>query len=120
MPAAWQTSGMLLLNSAMWCAGRTAGSLLGGSFLQHGRAFGHSGGRALYLVAACASAGLIAAHVVITLLLRAAGQQTLLASPPAAAAAAGLEPLVAGGSAGRRRREGWAAARVRTRDSDRE
>mmetsp|Transcript_17956 Transcript_17956/g.57237 ORF Transcript_17956/g.57237 Transcript_17956/m.57237 type:complete len:376 (+) Transcript_17956:609-1736(+) len=100
VPAARQTSGMLLLNSAMWCAGRTAGSLLGGSFLQHGRAFGHSGGRALYLVAACASAGLIAAHVVITLLLRAAGQQPLLASPPTAAAAAGLEPLVAGGVQG--------------------
>ena len=92
-PPEWQTTAMLLLNSAISSVGRTAGSLFGGFFIAHGSFLGYTRGRALYAGAAVAAATLIVAHTVVTLALRACGCRGLVETPPPATSA--LEPLVA-------------------------
>ena len=102
-PPEWQTSGMLLLSTAMSSIGRTAGSLFGGFFMAHGTFLGYTGGRALYAGAAVTSSALIAAHAVVTLALRASGRRGLVETPPPATCP--LEPLIAPAPAAAHSRE---------------
>ncbi|KAL1520570.1 hypothetical protein AB1Y20_022146 [Prymnesium parvum] len=92
-PPEWQTTGMLLLQTAMWSCGRTFGSLFGGFFMSHGAFLGWTGGRALYACAAVASATVIAAHVLTTAVLRLCGCRALIETPLPSLII--LEPLVA-------------------------
>ena len=83
-PDRWQTTGQLLLNTMMWSVGRTAGSLFGGYWYEHGTLFGHRHGRALYWAAFLGAAGLLALHSFLTALLRAGGMRGLhTVAPPA-------------------------------------
>ena len=94
MPAEWQTTGQLLLNTCMWSVGRTAGSLFGGLFYHHGTFLGEANGRALYLAAAVGGLAVLAVHTAITLLLRACGARGLYAPPPPPPPPPPLPPLL--------------------------
>ena len=93
VPAEWQTTGQLLLNTVMWSVGTTTGSLFGGFYLQHGSFWGQSRGKALYLLAACGATALFGLHLLATLLLRACNCRGLLT--PTGESEPILEPLSA-------------------------
>jgi hypothetical protein len=79
MPPEWQTTGQLLLNTVMWSVGRTAGSLFGGFYLEHGTFFGLQRGRALYMLASCGGLALLVCHGAASAILRACGRPGLQA-----------------------------------------